>query len=401
MKPEYINRFEKLGFGMFVHFGLYSMLGKGEWAYFALDEKGKKKYFTDEFANKFNPAKDWAIKLVRTAKKGGAKYITLTSKHHEGFFLYDSKGLTKWDSVNLGPKRDLVKEFVDACNQEGIVPFFYHALLDWHNPDYKNNFPKYIDFLVDSVELLCKNYGKIGGLWFDGFWDKPKENWQFDRLYKMIRKYQPEAMIINNTGMGDVGTVGHYEIDSVTYERTAPQMNAYSDGKERAGEMCEVFGEHWGYTKNDFDYKSYPTILDSLINCRNHNCNFLLNIGPMGSGYISRRDKAYFDQLGYFIRKNKNFIYNVKKADIESDDCIILQDANYYYAVINNVQASLDPNVQINEGTTKVTIKNHKIKNPKYLDCKYPVVLENNKSTIIVRPFDYGEAQYIRVVRFK
>ena len=401
MKPDYIKRFEKLGFGMFVHYGLYSMLNKGEWAYFALDKEEKKKYFSKEFADRFNPKKDWAIKLVRLAKKSGVKYINLTTKHHDGFFLYDSKGLTDWDCMHYGPKRDLVKEFVDACNKEGIVPFFYHALLDWHSKDYKENFPKYLDFLYKSVELLCTNYGKIGGFWFDGFWDKPNENWEFDRLYKMIRKYQKEAMIINNTGLSDTGSIGHYEIDSVTYERSAPSKTIQIDGKERAGEMCEVFGEHWGCAKHDLDYKSFKEILYSLLDCRNCNCNFLLNCGPLGSGYISTRDKLYFDGLGEVIRKNKYFIYNVKKADIESDDCIILQDDNYYYAVIKDVVFSLDPNVQLNEGTKQVVIKNHKIKNAKYLDCKYPVKLSKDKSTIIVRPFDYGEARCIRVVRFK
>lgn len=401
MKPEYIKRFEELGFGMFVHFGLYSTQGKGEWLYYALDEKGKKKYFTEEFANQFNPDKDWAKKLVKVAKNAGAKYITITSKHHEGFFLYDSKGLTTWDSMHLGPKRDLMKEFVDACNEEGIVPFFYHALLDWHNEDYKNNFPAFIDFLIKSVELLCNNYGKIGGLWFDGFWDKPKENWQFDRLYKMIRKHQPEAMIINNTGMGDVGTIGHYEIDSVTYERTAPNLVAYKDGKERAGEMCEVFGEHWGYTKNDYDYKSFGTILNSLINCRYCNCNFLLNVGPMGNGHVAPRDRAYFKQLGTFIRRNKNFIYKARRADISSPDCVILQDDKYYYAVIDNVMMSLDPNVQLMEGTNKVSIPNHKIKSAKYLDTGEKVVLSKDRHTITVKPYNYGEAYCMRVVRFK
>ena len=401
MKPEYIKRFEKLGFGMFVHFGLYSTLGRGEWVYYILSPEEKKKYFSDEFANKFNPKKDWATKLVRTAKKAGAKYITLTTKHHEGFFLYDSKCLTKWDSVQLGPKRDLVREFVDACNKEGIVPFFYHALLDWHNEDYNNNFPKYIDFLIKSVELLCSNYGKIGGLWFDGFWDKPNEDWQFDRLYKTIRKYQPEAMIINNTGMSDTGSIGHYEIDSVTYERSVPTMVNAPDGKERAGEMCEVFGQHWGYTKNDLDFKSFREILYSLIDCRNSNCNFLLNCGPQANGYMTKLDEAYFLRLGEFIRKNKNFIYNVKKADISSPDCVILQDENYYYAVIKDVLMSVNPNAQLAKGTSKVTIPDHKIKNAKYLDCNYRVELSNDKHTIFVQPFDYGEARAVRVIRFE
>lgn len=401
MKPDYIRRFEKMGFGMFVHFGLYSMVGKGEWIYYALDEEGKKNYFTDEFANQFNPKVDWAKKLVATAKKAGAKYITLTTKHHDGFFLYDSKGLTTWDSIHLGPKRDLVREFVDACNEADIVPFFYHAIYDWHNPDYEGNFPAYIDFLIKSVEILCTNYGKIGGLWFDGFWNKPHENWQFDRLYATIRKHQPEAMIINNTGMGDVGTIGHYEIDSVTYERNAPAAVPNPDGKERAGEMCEVFGEHWGYAKNDFDYKSFSDILYSLIDCRACNCNFLLNCGPMGNGYIPARDKEYFNHIGEVIRKNKNFIYNVKRADISSPDCTILQDENYYYAVIKGVMMSCDPNVQLEEGTRKVTVPGHKIKQARYLDTSDKVLLSLDKKTIIVKPFEYGESRCIRVVRFK
>ena len=195
----------------------------------------------------------------------------------------------------------------------------------------------------------------------------------------MIRKYQKEAMIINNTGLSDTGSIGHYEIDSVTYERSAPSKTIQIDGKERAGEMCEVFGEHWGCAKHDLDYKSFKEILYSLLDCRNCNCNFLLNCGPLGSGYISTRDKLYFNGLGEVIRKNKYFIYNVRKGDIESDDCIILQDDNYYYAVIKDVVFSLDPNVQLNEGTKQVVIKNHKIKNAKYLDCKYPVMLSKDK----------------------
>ncbi|MCF0117883.1 MAG: alpha-L-fucosidase, partial [Bacilli bacterium] len=264
-----------------------------------------------------------------------------------------------------------------------------------------NNFPSYIDFLYKSVELLCTNYGEIGGLWFDGFWDKPNENWEFDRLYKMIRKHQPNAMIINNTGMGDVGTVGHYEIDSVTYERTAPAVLTYNDGKERAGEMCEVFGQHWGYTKNDFDYKPFSTILNSLINCRYNNCNFLLNVGPMGNGYIDARDKVYFKQLGIFIRKNKNFIYKARRADISSPDCAILKDDKYYYAAVNNVPMSFDPNVQLAEGTNKITIPEYKMKQARYLDSGENVMLSKDKHTATIKPYYYGEAYCMRIIKFK
>ncbi|MCQ3035528.1 MAG: alpha-L-fucosidase, partial [Bacilli bacterium] len=180
MKPEYIAKFEKLGLGMFVHFGLYSMIGKGEWIYANPPQVDKNYYMSAEFANKFNPKKDWAKKLVKAAKNAGAKYITLTTKHHEGFCLFDACGTTDWDALHYGPKRDLIKEYVDACNEEGIVPFFYYAILDWHRPDFDTDFKAYTDYLIDQVEILCKNYGKIGGLWFDGYWSKPGADWQFD-----------------------------------------------------------------------------------------------------------------------------------------------------------------------------------------------------------------------------
>ena len=165
MAYEYIENFKKMGFGMFNHFGLYSILGKGEWVL----SQGKidhAKY--NELTKKFKVKKDWAKQLVKTAKAAGCKYITLTTRHHDGFSLYDTKGLNDFDAPHSAAGRDLIKEFVDECNKEGIVPFFYHTLLDWYNPDYKNNFPKYIDYLVKSIEILCTQYGKIGGFWFDG-----------------------------------------------------------------------------------------------------------------------------------------------------------------------------------------------------------------------------------------
>ena len=188
MAYEYIERFKKLGFGLFCHFGLYSKLGRGEWALHVY-ELNASEYNAQ--VKSFEIAEDWAKRLVATAKIAGCKYITLTTRHHDGFSLFDTCGLNDFDALHSACKRDLVREFVDECNAEGIVPFFYHTLLDWHNPDYKENFPKYIDYLILSVEILCKNYGKIGGLWFDGFWDKPDADWQFDRLYATIRKYQP------------------------------------------------------------------------------------------------------------------------------------------------------------------------------------------------------------------
>ena len=287
---QYVADFEKLGFGLFVHFGLYSVQAQGEW-YLMRDRESDRTHYNSHI-ERFVVAKNWARDLVSTAKKTGCKYITLTTRHHDGFSLYDTCGLNEFDAPHSASKRDLVREFVDECNRQGIVPFFYHTLLDWWNPDYKDNFDAYIDYLIRSVEILCTNYGKIGGFWFDGFWDKRDANWQFDRLYATIRKYQPEAMIINNTGMSAMGVVSHPEIDSVTFERGNPRFVDNSD-RPRAGEMCEVIGDHWGYAKKDICFKSAKQLLDTLITCRKCNCNLLLNAGPRGNGLLSPLKQPY------------------------------------------------------------------------------------------------------------
>lgn len=390
---DYVREFEKRAFGLFVHFGLYSVLGKGEWAKFSLDISDKD---YEPLRNKFKVKKNWAKDLVRTAKKAGCKYITLTTRHHDGFSLYDTKGLNNYDAPHSLAGRDLIKEFVDACNQADILPMFYHTLLDWKNPDYKNNFPAYIDYLVKSIEILCTNYGKIGGLWFDGMWDKPEEDWQEDRIYKTIRKHQPEAMIINNTGLSELGKVGHPELDSVTFERGKPSFVDNSD-RYRTGEMCQVLNDHWGFAKDDYNYKSVSEIILNLVECRYYNCNFLLNIGPMGDGSIRPMDKCMLEFIGTWIKQNKNIIYGVKKADIDSDDAFILKGENgKYYAVLNSVRMSANLNVQRESVIKSVTLKtNAKIKSAKWLDNGEKLKVEKN--TFLASPFNYGTSHGIRV----
>lgn len=402
MKPDYIKEFEKLGFGLFVHFGLYSLLGKGEWIVKNPPGVDPNYYFSAEFANKFNPKKDWARKLVKYAKTAGAKYITLTAKHHEGFCLFDACGTTDWDAMHYGPKRDLIKEFVDACNESGIIPFFYYAILDWHRPEFDKDFKLYTDYLINQVEILSKNYGKIGGFWLDGFVSNPDGDWQFDRMYKTIRKYQPEAMIINNTGTTATGEVSHYEIDSVTFERGKPRKISSADGKERAGEMCEVFGAYWGYCKNDISYKPVSQIINTLVTCRDCNCNLLLNIGPKGDGNLRDIDSIYLKQIGYWLKRNKHFIYNVRHSDIECEGGKLLFDGNYYYAYIDGVDMISDAYAFAGKELKHFKILNgQKIKEAKYLDSNQRVILDEGKKGFIVKPFPYCEQLCSRVIKFK
>ena len=307
-KPlPYIAAFEEMGLGMFVHWGLYSQLGMGEWTYY-IHKRDKAEYqrLTETFtACDFN-AEEWVL----TAKAAGCKYITLTTRHHDGFSLYDTCGLTDFDAVHSAAGRDLVREFVDACRKHDIMPVFYHTTLDWTHPDYTENFDAYLEYLRKSVETLCKNYGKIGGLWFDGNWSKPKEAWREDELYATIRKYQPEALIIDNTGLNRRGEIGHPELDSVTYEQGRPEpMDREGMPKYLAAEMCHTINDHWGIGHNDFNYQSPASIIEHLCACRRVGANYLLNIGPRAQGALEPIQRELLLILGRWMKIYGEAIY--------------------------------------------------------------------------------------------
>lgn len=306
--PPYIANFEQLGFGMFVHWGLYSQLGRGEWVYH-MEKLDLKEYIKlkDHFtAEDFN-----AEDLVLTAKRAGCRYITLTTRHHEGFSLYDTCGLTDYDAPHSPAGRDLVREFVDACNKHDISPFFYHTTLDWYNPDFEQNFDAYLEYLRQSVEILCTNYGKIGGLWFDGNWSKPGADWKEDALYATIRRHQPQAIIVNNTGLSARGEVGNPQIDSVTFEQGRPTpMNREGMKKYVAAEMCQTMNDHWGHAAQDFNYKSPGELIETLCGCRKVGANYLLNIGPAGQGAITPITRALLYTIGDWMDCFGEAIYN-------------------------------------------------------------------------------------------
>ena len=397
MAYQYIERFKKLCFGLFCHFGLYSMLGRGEWA-LAIHQLDKAEY-NAQMAN-FVVDQDWAKKLVETAKSAGCKYITLTTRHHDGFSLFDTCGLNEFDAPHSACGRDLVREFVDACNAKGIIPFFYHTLLDWHHPDYDTDFPSYIDYLIQSVELLCKNYGKIGGLWFDGFWNKPDADWQFDRLYATIRKYQPEAMIINNTGLSALGEVGHPEIDSVTFERGKPSPVDTSK-KPIAGEMCEVINSHWGHAAGDICFKSIPALIETLLECRKYNCNFLLNAGPTADGTLTVIETEILKYIGVWVKENAEVVYDAVPAEITAENADVYVNGEYYYAVIRDVPMAADVNVQLEGAARLVKLHTEKtVTDAIWLDNGKEVKLVDGQS-FSVEPFLYGISRYARVAKFK
>ncbi len=326
-----IARFENMGYGMFIHWGLYAQLGQGEWV------QHLRKVPMDEYAQlkeKFSAEEFDGHKIAQLAKAAGMKYITLTSRHHDGFSLYDTKGLSDHDAPHSAAGRDLVAELIAGCRIEGIAPHFYHTTLDWYQPSFNDDFDAYLDYLHQSVEVLCTNYGELGGLWFDGNWSKPDADWKEDRLYGIIRKHQPEAMIVNNTGLRALGTTGHREIDSVTFEQGRPTpMDRKGMEKYVAAEMCQTMNRHWGIGAEDFNYMSPAELIGHLCACRKVGANYLLNVGPTASGRIPDYESAALRRVGEWIATHPEAIYDAKPAGIkgtgadfalETDECVYL-----------------------------------------------------------------------------
>ncbi len=353
---KYILDFEQMGFGMFIHFGLYSQIGQGEWIY-SIEKLDMNEY--EKLAETFTAEDFDAEEIVKEAKNAGCNYIVLTTRHHEGFSLYDTKGLSTFDSLHSPAKRDLVREFVDACNRHGVSPFLYHTTLDWHRKEYKEDFKTYLQYLRDSIEVLCTNYGKIGGFWFDGNWDRPDDDWEDDKLYGVIRKHQPEAMIINNSGLHARGAVGVKEIDSVTFEQGRPTpMDREGHDKYRAAEMCHTMNDHWGICVNDIEYKSPRELIECLCACRKVGANYLLNIGPTAQGSIPVIQREYLRMIGKWTNIYGEAIYDGRPYvyDNGGEDFVMKSlDGKYLYFFCFRPGMGGDENVTVEMGETKVT----------------------------------------------
>lgn len=402
---QYIKDFENLGLGLFVHFGIYSVIERGEWVKFA-DEMSHEEYYA--YAKQFHPVPDWAERLAKTAKEAGCKYITLTTRHHDGFSLYDTCGLSELDTMH-SCGRDLVREFVDACRKEGVIPFFYHTIIDWHDERYDTDFKAYLQYLRDSVEVLCKNYGKIGGLWFDGMWNSDTVDWEEDALYGVIRKYQPEAMIINNTGLSKLGALGHIELDSVTFERGKPQpINMEGAPKYIASEMCETMAEHWGYAKYDLKFKSPAAIIEEVAECRRYGANMLLNVGPKGDGTLRSMDAAILEAVGVWMGFNEEAIRTPKPTDIAIDkkpQDFILQEGDTYYLFCYGLPSYIDVNVSLGAVVLyEDAFRFEKeVKKITWLDDGAAVDFEQADGRVVVhtKPFHYGKNLVVRVAKIE
>jgi len=330
-----VAAYERLGFGLFLHWGLYSQLGQGEWI------QHLKPVPMDEYerlAGTFTAADFDARAIARLAKDAGQKYICLTTRHHDGFSLYDTRGLSDFDAPHSAAKRDLIAEFVEGCRAEGIVPFFYHTSLDWRwNSAHcdEKTWNEYLDFFHASIEVLCTHYGEVGGFFFDGHWSRQDLDWNDDRLYGIIRRLQPNAIILNNSGLHARGEVGHPEIDAVTFEQGLPSApDRMGAPKYLAGEMEQTFNAHWGIGAQDFRYLGPPQIIETLCLCRKVGANYLLNIGPTAEGAIPPYEAAALRLAGRWIAAHPDPIYHAKPSSVKCkgrDFCLEGEDGTLFY----------------------------------------------------------------------
>lgn len=332
--------FKDSKFGLFVHWGVYSVLGDGEWV-MEHQKMNVKDY--EKLPSRFNPTGFDPALWVAMVKAAGMKYITITSKHHDGFAMWDSR-VSDWNIVRRTPyKKDVLKMLADECHKQGIKLFFYYSHLDWHHPDYyplgrtgknagrsgQGHFDHYLEYMDAQLAELCGgHYGPIAGIWFDGWWDQHDKlsaindpaqsnvDWHLSRTYEVIHNLQPQALIGNNHHL--LPFPGE---DFQMFEKDLPGgntsgFNADNKPSDLPLETCETINCSWGYDQNDKTFKSSKELVHYLVKAAGMNTNFLLNIGPMPSGKIQQDFIDRLKEVGQWLSKNGESVYGTRGGPI-------------------------------------------------------------------------------------
>jgi len=283
-------------FGMFIHYGLYSIIGHQEWV---MESEGIPIPDYERLAGKFMPKPGAAREWARLAKRAGQKYMVLTTKHHEGFCLWDT-ATTDYNSAKQGAKRDIVREFVEAARAEGLRVGLYFSLMDWHHPDGARckDDPaareRFVAYTHAQLRELLTNYGRIDILWYDVDWPLTPEQWRADAMNRMVFDLQPEIITNNRNGLtGDFATPEH-------------RITA----AERAWESCATMNYGWGYQRTDEEWKSARRLVNDLTLCVQQGGNYLLNIGPEADGSVPRASVETLEEVGAWLRTNGVAIYD-------------------------------------------------------------------------------------------
>ncbi len=320
-------------FGMFIHWGLYS-IPAGEWegrtdhAEWIMETAKIPASVYEKFVDQFNPTKFDARQWARLARRAGMKYLVVTSKHHDGFALFDSK-VSDYDVMRTPFKRDVVKELSDACREEGVVFCTYHSIMDWHHPDYvprrawndtargEPKFDRYVEHMSAQLEELLRNYGPLGVMWFDGEWEDSWTHAHGVRLHDFVRSLQPEIIINNRVDKGRAGmkgmTEGEHLGDFGTPEQEIP---AGADFPDLDWESCMTMNDHWGFNRADQNWKSAETLIRNLIDTASKGGNYLLNVGPTASGEFPPESVERLEAIGRWMDVNAESIYGTSAGPV-------------------------------------------------------------------------------------
>lgn len=314
--------FQDAKFGLFVHWGIYSVPGAGEWV---MQVRGIPAADYEKVADFFNPidfdAKEW-VSLVKAA---GMRYMTITAKHHDGFAMFDSD-VSDWDIVDRTPYvRDVIGDLAEECRRQGIKLFLYYSQLDWHHPDYYprgqtghsagrpdgGEWYRYLDYMDAQLHELFTKYGELGGIWFDGMWDRPDADWRLGKTYELIHGLQPQALIGSN----------HHKApfpgeDFQMFEKDLPGANTAGFNTTEVSQLpletAETINRSWGFSITDRSYKSTGELIKYLVRAAGSNANFLLNVGPMPNGVIQPEFVTRLREMGTWLEEYGESIYGTR-----------------------------------------------------------------------------------------
>ena len=316
-------------FGMFIHWGLYALPARHEWVKHRekLTTGQYQKYF-DAFDPDLYDPKAWA----RAARNAGMKYFVVTTKHHEGFCLWDSK-YTDYKAPKTPCGKDLLKPMVEAFRGEGIKVGFYYSLIDWHHNQFPvdkmhpqredkdarerekgRNVAKYAEYMRNQVTELLTKFGKVDVLWFDfsypGEDGKGCNDWESEKLYRLVRKLQPDVIVDDRLDLPGAG-------DIATPEQFQPRTWVTRNGQRVTWEACQTFSGSWGYHRDEMTWRDTCELLRTLIDCVSKGGNLLLNVGPTGRGEFDYRAMERLQGMGEWMRRHGRSIYGCTEAPAE------------------------------------------------------------------------------------
>lgn len=347
------REFQDMKFGVFIHWGIYSMMADGEWV---MNNKNINYKEYAKLAEGFYPSKFDAAKWVSDVKAAGAKYICITSRHHDGFSMFGTKQ-SPFNIVDATPfKRDVIKELADECHKQGIKLHFYYSLLDWGRTDYyplgrtgrnvgrteHGTWESYHRFMLNQLTELLTNYGEIGAIWFDGQWDQdqnPDFDWRLPEIYAHIHRLQPGCLVINNHHLAPIEGE-----DAQTFEKDLPGQNTTGFSADaQIGQLpletCETMNNSWGYNITDLKYKSEKELIRYLVKTAGNNANLLMNVGPRPNGEFPDIAIQRYLAMGEWLKKYGETIYGTRGGFIAPRDWgVTTQRDNKLYVHILNLK---------------------------------------------------------------